>query len=58
MALATDRFGAVPAILGASLLLILLVGLFFASSRTLRELDSSVQDAISDREESELKAAA
>ncbi|MCI5106134.1 MAG: MFS transporter [Pseudomonadales bacterium] len=58
MALATDRFGAVPAILGASVLLIALVLVFIVSSRTLRELDSSVQKAISDREESEQKAAA
>ena len=48
IAVAADSFGAVNAILGASLLLILSALLFFAVSPTLRRLDHSVARALHD----------
>jgi predicted MFS family arabinose efflux permease len=46
MALAADRAGAANAILAASLILILVVVGFFLFSKTLRDLDESVADAL------------
>jgi hypothetical protein len=42
MAMAADRIGAANSILGACVLLVIVVGLFFGLSKTLRGLDSSV----------------
>jgi MFS family permease len=47
IAMAADRIGASNAILGAVLLLIVLVGLFYAMSPTLRKLDESINEKIS-----------
>lgn len=46
MAMAADRWGAAPAITGACVLLMVLVGVFFLMSATLRNLDNNVSDAI------------
>jgi len=46
MALAADRIGAANAVFGASLLLIFLVLVFYAISKTLRNLDSAVAAAV------------
>jgi hypothetical protein len=45
--MAADRIGASNAILGAALLLIVLVGLFYAMSPTLRRLDDSINETMS-----------
>jgi hypothetical protein len=42
MALAADRVGAANSILGACVLLVIVVGLFYFLSKTLRGLDASV----------------
>ena len=42
MAMAADRIGAANSILGACVLLVIVVGLFFGLSKTLRGLDASV----------------
>lgn len=49
MALAADRVGAASAVLGASLLLIVLVLVFYATSKTLRNMDSAVNAAVMGR---------
>lgn len=46
IAMAADRFGASNAILGAAILLVVLVGVFYALSPTLRGLDQSINDKI------------
>ena len=47
MAIAADNVGAANAILGASVILVVLVGLFYGLSATLRNLDRSVKEAMS-----------
>ena len=42
MALSADRLGAANSILGACALLVIVVGLFYSLSKTLRGLDASV----------------
>ena len=46
MAIAADNYGAANAILSASVLLMVLVGVFYALSTTLRKLDSSVEEKL------------
>lgn len=46
MAIAADRIGAANAVLGASIILIVLVVCFYACSKTLRGLDSAVAAAV------------
>ncbi|MFP6810447.1 MAG: hypothetical protein VB960_05310, partial [Pseudohongiellaceae bacterium] len=47
MAIAADNVGAANAILGASVILVVLVGIFYWLSATLRNLDRSVKEAMS-----------
>ena len=47
MAIAADNVGAANAILGASVILVVLVGIFYGLSATLRNLDRSVKEAMS-----------
>ena len=47
MAIAADNVGAANAILGASVILVILVGIFYWLSATLRNLDRSVKEAMS-----------
>ena len=47
MAIAADNVGAANAILGASVILVVLVGIFYGLSATLRNLDRSVEEALS-----------
>jgi len=46
MAIAADNIGAANAILGASVILVVLVAMFYGLSVTLRNLDRSVQEAM------------
>ena len=46
MAIMADSFGAVSAILGASVLLIVITIVFFLLSKTLRALDQSIDEAM------------
>jgi len=46
MAIAADNIGAANAILGASIILVVLVAIFYGLSVTLRNLDRSVQEAM------------
>ena len=47
MALAADAVGAANAVFGASALLLVLVLLFYVSSKTLRNMDTAVAEAVS-----------
>lgn len=51
MAIAADNYGAVSAILGASVLLVLATVVFYLASKTLRALDHSVSEAMAARVE-------
>lgn len=52
MAIAADNYGAVSAILGASVLLVVATVVFYLVSKTLRALDHSVSEAMAARVES------
>ena len=46
MAVAADHFGAANAILGACIALVVITAAFLALSKTLRTIDSTVEDAM------------
>ena len=57
MAIAADRVGAANSILGACALLVIVVGLFYLLSKTLRGLDASVSTKVAEKESLRARAA-